>query len=344
MGNFKSAKLTDTDFTNAIISGASFSSTTSNGFTKEQLYSTKSYKDKDLSGVWLDGNDLSDWDFREQKLSGARFDSATLTGTDFSNADLSNVTFIFTTLTGVNFSNANLTNAGFYFSTLKDVDFRGATNSPEVNLDKSQNVIMSDGNIEKFSMLSSSDSFSIRKYTPNPNAGNNYSEELISAKLGHSSTVSGGATLTLERGADFEVVNSGTILTFDTGGLVINTDMDNSTKFTVGDGAGIEFKEGATLTINLIIEENTPAGLSDFYKTIFVMDWTNGSNVLGLDELVKDETLFFSVNGEKFSGDWDFFVENNQFAIAMGTVPEPAACAAVFGLFALAFSAFRRRK
>ena len=59
------------------------------GLTKEQLYSTASYKNKDLRGVNFGGINLSGWDFSGQNLVGA---SLGLNGQaynlNFTNADL----------------------------------------------------------------------------------------------------------------------------------------------------------------------------------------------------------------------------------------------------------------
>ena len=49
--NFQSSNLTNADFTNAIITGTFFASV--KNFTKEQLYSTQSYKDRNLSSLEL---------------------------------------------------------------------------------------------------------------------------------------------------------------------------------------------------------------------------------------------------------------------------------------------------
>ena len=45
---FVSSTLVGTDFTDAVITGASFNNSTAGGLTPEQLYSTASYKSKDL--------------------------------------------------------------------------------------------------------------------------------------------------------------------------------------------------------------------------------------------------------------------------------------------------------
>jgi len=76
------------DLTDAVVAGAFFRSTTGRGFTKEQLYSTASYKNRDLTGIQLGYNDLTGWNLAGQNLTNVWFDSATLTDTDLSFADL----------------------------------------------------------------------------------------------------------------------------------------------------------------------------------------------------------------------------------------------------------------
>ena len=47
--------------------------TTRSGFTREQLYSTASYQQRNLRGIGLSFNDLTGWDFSGQDLTGADF-------------------------------------------------------------------------------------------------------------------------------------------------------------------------------------------------------------------------------------------------------------------------------
>ena len=58
-----------------MVTGASFGDYLghSSGFTKEQLYSTASYQQRNLRGIGLRGNDLTGWDFSGQDLTGADF-------------------------------------------------------------------------------------------------------------------------------------------------------------------------------------------------------------------------------------------------------------------------------
>jgi len=113
------------DFTDAVITFATFYPIGGDdGFTAEMLYSTASYKNKDLSGITLQAKDLTYWNFSGQNLTGANFAHSRLTNTDFSNANLTDATlyrdFADQTfdLSGANFSGAILKNTAIY-------DFRG---------------------------------------------------------------------------------------------------------------------------------------------------------------------------------------------------------------------------
>jgi uncharacterized protein YjbI with pentapeptide repeats len=89
------ANLTNAIFTNAQIQSVNFQNATSFGFTAEQFYSTKSYKDRDLSGIWqnqtscnFSNNNLSGWNFTGQELINVKFSNCNLTNTNFTLADL----------------------------------------------------------------------------------------------------------------------------------------------------------------------------------------------------------------------------------------------------------------
>ena len=83
-----SSILAEVDLTGAFVAEANLSRITSNGFTKEQLYSTASHQAKDLHGIDLTGNDLTDWDLSGQNLTNALFDHPWGTGTTIGNVDL----------------------------------------------------------------------------------------------------------------------------------------------------------------------------------------------------------------------------------------------------------------
>ena len=58
--------LTNANLSGAVVTGACVDGATSRGFTKQQLYSTASYQEKNLRGIGLVSNDLSGWDFEDQ--------------------------------------------------------------------------------------------------------------------------------------------------------------------------------------------------------------------------------------------------------------------------------------
>ena len=87
------AILTNANLAGAVVTGAGFHATTSNGFTKEQLYSTASYQQRNLRGIGLSGNDLTGWDFSGQDLTGADFRSSTLTNANLAGAMVTGASF-----------------------------------------------------------------------------------------------------------------------------------------------------------------------------------------------------------------------------------------------------------
>ena len=196
---------------------------------------------------------------------------------------------------------------------------------------------MADGVIKNFSMKSASDNLVIREHVPEYSEyGGDYQ---ISAKISESdSTISGGAQLSLEQGAKLEITNGKTLTLASDGKLVIQTDIDSSTIFSIGSFAGLIVENGGKLVVDVVGEFNL-----DDYNALTLLEWNADSKVVGLSEFVKDETLFLTLNGEDYIGEWDYLIENNQFIITMGQVPEPAVNALIFGLIA-AFFVYKKRK
>jgi uncharacterized protein YjbI with pentapeptide repeats len=115
--DFNSSTLTNANLAGTIVALARFSGATSRGFTKEQLYSTASYQQRNLLGIGLSFNDLTGWDFSGQDLSGASLGYSTLT-----NANLS----------GTNLANADLTDANFTGAKVQGVSFDRTFSCPAV--------------------------------------------------------------------------------------------------------------------------------------------------------------------------------------------------------------------
>lgn len=125
--SFRNCTLGMVDFTDAQINNVSFYSAKS--FTAEKLYSTASYKNKDLSGIDFRFVDVKNWDFSGQNLSGVNFYSRDFTGADFTdsvitNTDLSGSNLTFDQLKSTaSYKNKDLSGASFSSVDLAGFDF-----------------------------------------------------------------------------------------------------------------------------------------------------------------------------------------------------------------------------
>lgn len=125
---FREATLTGAIFYDAIIRNADFSSTTSRGFTQQQLAETASYRAGVLTGVVLAENNLTGWDFSGLNLTGTQFgtiyfdlsfwhSASNLTNADFSGSLLTYTSFLDATVTGADFSGAIVAGVGMNNAT-----------------------------------------------------------------------------------------------------------------------------------------------------------------------------------------------------------------------------------
>lgn len=332
--SFYASDLTDTNLTDSIITGASFWRASAT-LTEHQFYSTLSYKNKSLVGLNMKNNTLDGWDFSGQNLTSTTFERAELATANFAGANLTNVSFAYANLSGANFAGAIFNNTTLTGVDITNTDFRGANMESIIGTPSYKNTIWSDGTIQNFTMKSSSDSFSIRKYIALTR-----SNEEINAKISEADAIiSGGAQLTLEQGAQLEVVNNKILTLASTGKLLIQTDMNSSTGLFIDALAGLVAEIGAVITIDVVGEMNT----NDIYS-LSVINWNDNSSIEGLSNFVKDETLFLTLNGEKYQGNWDYLISDNQFMINLAQIPESSAYAAIFAAFALGFALYRRIK
>ncbi|MFO0911798.1 MAG: pentapeptide repeat-containing protein [Pirellulales bacterium] len=169
--------LTNANLTGAVVTGANFDFTTSQGFTAAQLYSTQSYAAKSLSGIRLEHNNLSGWDFHGQNLANASLAYSTLNNANLAGANLANARVEISTLT-----NANLTGA----------DLRGSWVTDLASA-ISKNVILSDGQLNGLN-LASGEQLLVRNYHGNPDQG----FQKIPVKINSSLTISTGGLLSLQ--------------------------------------------------------------------------------------------------------------------------------------------------
>ena len=328
-------------YDDAIILGATMHKI---AFRKEQLCSTKSYKDKMLDGITVSETNFANIDFRGVSLKNTTFEGMNFSNANFSNANLSGVKIsgfdqsasryaeVYSLKNAV-FFNADLTNAELSAGILENVDFRGAnmTNTKIGESVSYKNTIMSDGVIKNFKADPASDIY-IRKYTPTENG------EIISAKIAEEDATLNGSRLMLGQGAFFEITNGRTLTLANSSEIQIDTDLGGSTIFKVDGNAGLTFEHGAKLTVNLIGDISE----EDAY-TFTAMTFEDDARIAGLENLLKDGNLFLTVLGKKFNGSWDYAIKGNNLLISIN-VPEPATVAAIFGAVALALAVYRRRR
>ena len=124
--NLRHSRLTDTNLTGAIVNKTDLGETTKTGFTSDQLYSTKSYQERNLKGVNLENNDMSGWNFRGQDLSNAYVRRANLQDADMAEAMVNGANLDWAKLKNANLAGANLTNTSLQYAALKNADLTGA--------------------------------------------------------------------------------------------------------------------------------------------------------------------------------------------------------------------------
>lgn len=237
------SQLAGADFSGAIITGTSFSETTQLGFTKEQLYSTANYQQRDLRHVGLGRNDLSGWDFSGQDLTRAYLAESNLTGADFTGANVTRAIFeraigftpeqLYSTasyqqkdlrsfsvshvdVSGWDFSEQNLQNADFddaiYIGTnLTAADTRGGQFF-EFSTALSRNTIAPDGTLTDLA-LADGDRLVIRDYDGDAHENDPYTIPPIPISARGSAKIATGGTLQLA----FEADDWNSTITFESG-------------------------------------------------------------------------------------------------------------------------------
>lgn len=388
--NFKDADLRGSVITRADVSGADFTDAIINdvwmdnsNFTSQQLESTKSYKQKDLSGVTMryldnisfEGKDLSGFDF-----SGARFDRVNFRNAiledaiindvyfyagsadkditlaqvmqtkSYKDKDLSGATFNYTVFENADFSGFNMQRTMFGSSAsnlFKNVNFtnadlRGAGGIERGGWDTAifKNTILKDGSISALEMDSPDDYILVREYKYTDSSGTIY------AKFAEDASISGGATVILDNNARL-MVNEAVTVNVEDGGIV-SYDMDvtnteDESYIYVLEGGDLSFAEGSTLNINV---DGDLEAYTDYYKYILYADNTSTLNNIYNDilRLYENGDVYLLNNGEEFNGHWYLFEKGKWLVVSYTAIPEPAVCAAILGVLALAFAAHRRRK
>ena len=104
--NFIGSTFSNVNFTNANITGCDFYANGS--LTKEMIYSTSNYKEKNINDVTIYEGSFCNSDFSEQNFSNVAFYYLDLTGSSFKNANIKNTTFNNSILTNVDFTGATM--------------------------------------------------------------------------------------------------------------------------------------------------------------------------------------------------------------------------------------------
>lgn len=356
----RAKRLSGAIFDDAVIKNAQFTSMTFSDIAASQLYSTASYKDKDLGAIRFSALpypisseilSLAGWDFSGQRMSGSYFMTARLDNGNFSGADLSRGTFANIYANGADFSYANMQNVGMGFfpegaesmgirnSNFTGVDFRGVAYQSETpseyfvtyssNGNTFRNFIGADGRIVNFAMASASDKLVVRKYADRDGNANTISATLAS---GTSYAMTGG-TMTLENEASFRI--GGALSLEDGGNLEINLSKAGIAAPILVDAGGSFNVKGGKISVNI------------------TGDFDGGNNaftvVSGVDAGIVEafeESLVVNYNGRRLANeDWNLNFDSGNLNINVLSIPEPAAVAAAFGVFAFAIAAclrFRR--
>ena len=172
--SFYGLNFANANFTDANVAGADFHYTVTgydgwNYFNKEMLYSTASYKNKDLHGINLSSNTLTGWNFAGQNLTSADLSANGLSSANFAGANLTSAKLT-GNLIDANFANANFTSTILTSgSNFTRADLRGAT-AFVAGAAKMTNAILPDGTINGLN-LSDNTTFSVRDHSVAITAG-----------------------------------------------------------------------------------------------------------------------------------------------------------------------------
>lgn len=387
--NFKDADLTGSNFGHADLSGADFTDATINNvyldrsnITSQQLESTKSYKQKDLSGVDMtrlnisfEGKDLSGFDLSNAKLEyinlkNAIFEDAIINDTRFYGSSIEKDITLAQVMQTKSYKDKDLSGASFHYTIFENADFSGfnlqetSFGSYASNLFKKVNFTNADlrgaGGLErggwdtatfKNTILKDGSITALEMDSPDDYIlvrEYKYTDSFgtIYAKFAEDASISGGANLILDNNAHLMVNNAVTVNIQDGGIVSYNMDVANTedeSYIYVLEGGDLNFAEGSKLNINV---DGDLEAYTEYYKYVLYADNTSTLNSIYNDiyGLYENGDIYFTNNGEDFNGDWYFFEKGKWLVVSYTAVPEPATYAAIFGALALAFAAHRRRK
>ncbi len=364
-GASMNARFTNANFTDALVNYASFTGfwSPNDGISPAQLYSTKSYKNGDLSGLKLHGfQQKTTWDLSNMNLTDGDFDIARM-GTvhttnsilyntrlcnagittnssnytifnslSYKNKNLHGLNLFGFDLSNENFAGQKLTNA--FFSTCKlnntdltSADLRGARFSNGGTYADAilKNTILADGAVKNFGLTQAGDLLQIRNYEPMSGSA------AITVKISESDgVISGGGRLEMEKGQQLLVTNNRTLTLGQGADLYFEADAgDSATPLILADsGASILIEDGAILTLDF----GQATKLADRY---FLFEG-DVSAVGSVDNIV------LNILGD-CAGSHNWKLELDGSGLWLVGMPEPALSAALLGAGALVLASRRKR-
>ncbi len=239
---FRSTNLTNADFTDAVITGGYFaivdtSSPDDVGISFDALSQTKSYKDKNLSGISWEDYDFSSCEFADFNFSYGGFEY-----TDFQEANLSGADFSYSSITDSDLRRADLSRGVFTGANLRDLDLRGAdlTGATDFNPSQYERVIAPDGSIADLGMASGRANLYISK-------------DAIDASIDYAATVSNRSSIVLNNQAILRLKSGADLTISDDSRLKVNSDTSSYgfTGIKLDQGSSLTLDEGAIISINL---------------------------------------------------------------------------------------------
>lgn len=321
INNYGSVNLTDSIINNSRLFFCSKYSSYSNNFHR-MLQSTKSWKNKDLSGVAIEGNGNFSADFSGFNLQNMFF------GYRYSNQYLN--------------LNLNLTSADMRgLSYLSNVQF--------VNGTIYKNTILEDGSVYLFDLAQSGDYLYVREYRNKDGVVQN-KPAIVTKPLVKTESVAGGAKIAIDMGClqlnnDVKINFEGSESEKSVLEFMFNT-AEYEEFMSNGIGVGIKLSSGSLITFydnfEIVVELTGSVEKGDNFLLI---DGDAMNSIAGIDALEKGENIIVNLNGSKLNNnDWEFYYVNGDFGVEiLTTVPEPATCAAILGALALGLSLWRRR-
>lgn len=382
-GNFRNADMRGLTAYSANFTGADFSEASIHGtddkssdfddstLTIDQLKQTLSFKNKNLSYMYLRLKTMANVDFSGFDFTGSRI-GPDLAGSNFTDANIDRVTFEASNLTyeqlsqTANFKAKDLSGVSFeggyyvggdyskvysydnfdlrrmnlsniYLYSVNNFDLRGSNTAGMQDPGQNSSYIGSDGVYVAQAGSSGNKHFEnliIRK--------DDISVKFAGSYYTNNSALSGMA-LTLESGALLEIADGSTLFMRES----IN---DEGSKLVLKYGA-----DGfGSITGNIDFEYTEYAAMDGREMPAIEIDFAGngvsgleilaGANVLNLD--IDSVTLSVFENGMDTteSGAWHLTMQDGKYYLIGTPVPEPAAFAAIAGILAIGLAAYRRRK